>query len=71
MKTLLATAAIGMCAFAGLGLGISMLASSSAAASTGVAAVAPVNANGVVYTLLQLDPGPANPGGTYTFAIGP
>jgi hypothetical protein len=71
MNTLLATVTIGLCAFAGLGFGISALTSSSASASTGVAAVAPVNANGVVYTLPQLAPGPANPGGPYTFVSGP
>jgi hypothetical protein len=71
MGALIATIGIGLCAFAGLGLGISFLASSSATASTGPAAVAPVNAHGSVETLPQLAPGPANPGGTYTYVITP
>lgn len=71
MRSLLATAVIALCAFAGLGLGISILMSSSAVASTGVAAVAPVSANGALYTVPQLAPGPDNPGGTYTFVTAP
>jgi hypothetical protein len=71
MKILLATIALGLCAFAGLGLGIATLGSSAATASTGVVSVAPVSAHDVAYTLPQLAPGPANPGGTYTFVTAP
>jgi hypothetical protein len=71
MKRLLATAAIGLCAFAGLGLGISTVLSSSAVASTGVPSVAPVSADGTLYALPQLAPGPANPGGAYPFVAAP
>jgi hypothetical protein len=71
MKSLLATVIIGLSALAGLGLGTSMLLSSSAVASAAAPSVAPVSANGVLYTLPQLAPGPGNPGGTYTFATTP
>jgi hypothetical protein len=71
MKILLATIALGLCAFAGLGLGIATLASSSVTASTGVVSVAPVSAHDVVYTLPQIAAGPDNPGGTYAFVTGP
>jgi len=71
MKSLLASAVIGLCAFAGVGFGISAMLSSGTVARTGAPSVAPVSANGVVYTLPQLAPGPANPGGTYTFVTTP
>jgi len=70
MRILLATIVVGLCALAGLGLSVSAL-SSGATASTGAAAFAPVNANGVVYAPLQLAPGPDNPGGQYTFVTTP
>ena len=71
MKILLASALVGLCALAGVGLGISTVLSSSAAASTAASSLAPVSASGVVYTLPLLAPGPANPSGTYTFVTTP
>jgi hypothetical protein len=71
MKSLIATAVVGLCAFAGVGLGISAVVSSSAVASTSVPSGPPVRANGAVIPVTQLAPGPANPGGPYTFVTTP
>jgi hypothetical protein len=71
MKTLLAIAVVGSCALAGVGYGISAMVSSGAVVGTAAASAAPVSANAVVYTLPQLSPGPANPGGTYTLVATP
>jgi hypothetical protein len=71
MKSLIVTAVVGLCAFAGAGLGISAVVSSNAAASTAVSSGPPVGANGVVATVSQLTPGPANPGGAYAFVTTP
>jgi hypothetical protein len=71
MKSLIASAVVGLCAFAGAGLGISAVVSSSAVASAAVPAGPPVGASGVVMTVLQLAPGPANPGGPYNFVTTP
>jgi hypothetical protein len=70
MKSLIASAVVGLCAFAGAGLGISAVVSSSAVASTAVPAGPPVGPSGVV-TVSQLAPGPANPGGPYPFVTTP
>jgi hypothetical protein len=71
MKVIFASAVLGLCALAGLGFGISEVVSSGAVATTAAASVAPVSATGVVYTLPQLAPGPANPGGTYSVVATP
>jgi hypothetical protein len=71
MKSLIATAVVGLCAFAGAGLGISAVVSSNAVASTAIPSGPPVGASGVVATVAQLAPGPANPGGAYTFVTTP
>jgi hypothetical protein len=71
MKSLIASAVAGLCAFAGAGLGISTVVSSSAVASTAVPSGPPVGASGAVATVSQLAPGPANPGGPYTFVTTP
>jgi hypothetical protein len=71
MKSLIAAAVVGLCAFAGTGLGISAVVSSNAVASTALPPGPPVAASGVVATVSQLAPGPANPGGTYTFVTTP
>lgn len=71
MKSLIASAVVGLCAFAGAGLGISAVVSSSAVASTAAPSGPPVGASGVVTTAPQLAPGPANPGGPYTFVTTP
>ena len=70
MKSLIASAVVGLCALTGAGLGISAVVSSSAVASTAVPSGPPVRA-GVVMTVSQLAPGPANPGGPYTFVTTP
>lgn len=71
MKSLIAGAVVGLCAFAGAGLGISALVSPGAVASTAVPSGPPVGARGVVMTVSQLAPGPANPGGPFTFVTTP
>ncbi|MGO9658167.1 MAG: hypothetical protein ACLP7F_07390 [Acidimicrobiales bacterium] len=73
MKSLIASAVVGLCAFAGAGLGISAVVSPSAVASTAVPSAPPVGANGAVTAVpfSQLAPGPANPGGPYTFVTSP
>ena len=71
MKSLITSAVVGLCAFAGAGLGISAVVSSSAVASTAVPSGPPVGASGVVTMVPQLAPGPANPGGPYTFVTTP
>jgi hypothetical protein len=71
MKSLIAGAVVGLCALAGAGLGISAVVSYSAVASTAVSSGPPVGASGVVTMVPQLAPGPANPGGPYTFVTTP
>jgi len=71
MKSLIASAVVGLCAFAGAGLGISDVVSSGAVASAAVPSGPPVGASGVVTTVPQLAPGPANPGGPYTLVTTP
>ncbi len=71
MKSLIVTAVVGLCAFTGAGLGISGALSSSAVASAAVTSGPPVGAGGAVATVSQLAPGPANPGGPYTFVTSP
>jgi hypothetical protein len=71
MKSLIASAVVGLCAFAGAGLGISAVVSSSAVVSTAGPSGPPVGASGVVMTVSQLAPGPANPGGPYPFVTTP
>ena len=61
MKSLIATAVVGLSAFAGAGLGISAVVSSNAVASTAIPSGPPVGAGGVVATVSQLAPGPPTP----------